>query len=91
MSSACVERKLQYTSIIKTLAQLRNDYITAMIDAANAKEENIDFDIDDPSRKRETIAKHGEEHLTLAIISKGHQNRCAGRRRHPFPQDKCPL
>ena len=45
------KRKLQYTSILETLAQLRNDRIKSMIEERKSKEQKIDLDIDDVSEK----------------------------------------
>ena len=91
LSSGPEKRKLQFTSIIETLQERRNEFINAMIDVTNAKENKVDLDIDDPNRRKTgNKATHGKEHRTLAIISKVDHDRCAGRRRHQFPPDKGP-
>ena len=51
LSSGPEKRKLQLTEIIVTLQERRNERINAMIDAAKAKEEKVDLNIDDPSRR----------------------------------------
>ena len=47
------KRKLQFTSIIETLIQLRDDRVLAIADAHKRKGENIDLGIDGPGKKKE--------------------------------------
>ena len=53
------KRKLQHTTIIEDLTQIRNEAILAIIDQNNKKDEKIDFGIDRP-RKGPPAGRKGD-------------------------------
>ena len=57
------KRKLQYTSILETIAQLRNDRINSLVTQSKTKEQKIDFNIDDSEKS--VVA-------SLLHVNKGH-------------------
>ena len=63
------KRKLQYTSIIETLTQLRNDRIKSMVEESKSKEQKIDFDIDQSGRisRRRQFAWEKESRQSAAL------------------------
>ncbi len=55
------KKKLQHTSIIETLTQIRNDSINSMIATAKLAEAKMDMSIDDGTGKQPGLAKRRRE------------------------------
>ena len=63
------KRKLQFTSIIETLTQTRNDEINSIIAAAKATENKIDLDIDGPKPVGRRKKSHRRLFKSFVLLS----------------------
>ena len=51
------KKKLQFTSIIETLIQLRDDNVLAVVEAFENKDVKIDLEVDGPCKRKEADGK----------------------------------